>query len=70
MPYTIRLKLKEKEEVVRRDVLKALHEEFNNLKSVCYISQIYNKTWFVSFKQDYEIKNLIGKRLTNESMLI
>ena len=68
MPNTIRLKIKENTKVNRKEILNALKDQFNNVKDVDCISQVYNnKTWFITFKEDYNIQEIVNKRLSIES---
>ena len=68
MPNTIRLKIKENTKVNRKEILNALKDQFNNVKDVDYISQVYNnKTWFITFKENYNIQEMVNKRLSIES---
>jgi len=65
MPNTIVLKLKENTRVTRKDILDALEDQYDNLKEVQIISQIFdNKTWYIKFKDKYNVQEIINKSLS------
>ena len=62
---SIVLKLKENTRVTRKNILDELEDQYNNLKEVDFISQIFdNKTWYITFKDKYNIQEIINKSLS------
>jgi hypothetical protein len=70
-PNTIRLKIKDNTRVTRKEILDALEEQYNNLEMVRIISQVYNnKTWFITFRDYYDIQEIVNKTLCTKSQNI
>jgi hypothetical protein len=70
-PNTIRLKIKDNTRVTRKEILDALAEQYNNLEMVRIISQVYNnKTWFITFRDYYDIQEIVNKTLCTKSQNI
>jgi hypothetical protein len=70
-PNTIRLKIKDYTRVTRKEILNAFEDQYDNLEMVRIISQVYNnKTWYITFKNDYNIQEIVNKTLSINSQNI
>jgi hypothetical protein len=70
-PNTIRLKIKDNTRVTRKEILDALDVQYKNLEMVEIISQIYNnKTWYITFRENYKIEEIVNKILSVKSQEI
>jgi hypothetical protein len=70
---TIRLKIKDNTKITRKEIIHAFRDQFANNKEIHTINQIYNnKTWYIKFNPDYNISQIVNKRLKleNEDTLI
>jgi hypothetical protein len=70
-PNTIRLKIKDNTRVTRKEILDALDVQYKNLEMVEIISQVYNnKTWYITFRENYKIEEIVNKILSVKSQEI
>ena len=67
-PNTIRLKIKDNTRVTRKEILDALDVQYKNLEMVEIISQVYNnKTWYITFRDNYKIDQIVNRTLSVKS---
>jgi hypothetical protein len=70
-PNTVRLKIKDNTRVTRKEILDALEDQYGNIQMVKIISQIYNnKTWYITFRDTYNIEEIVNKTLAINSQNI